>query len=154
MSSTAPTPRFFTAPLPGGAASQAATRAPIDLYTPATLGWVAFFCGLPAGLVLAALNYRRMGDDGKAGAHLAGAAGVLATLLISQLLGPLGGLLALALLVGGIVYLVRDARPAAAAYRTTHPAYDAHGFQGFLIGFGVAVGCAVAYLAFGTLLLG
>ena len=154
MSGTAPTPRFFAAPLPGGAESQAATRAAVALYTPATLGWVAFLCGVPAGFVLAALNHRRMGEGARADTRLAAAVAIFTTLLVSPLLGPLGGLLALALLVGGIAYLVRDARAAAADYRTAHPAYDASGFQGFLLGLGVALLGAVMYLVFVGPLLG
>jgi hypothetical protein len=120
-------------------------REAIELYTPATLGWVAFFCGLPAGFVLAALNYQRMGEGDKAGMRLAGAAGLLAALLFSTFaLGSLGGLLNLAIYVGGIIFLVKDARSSSADYRTAHPAYEAHGFQGFLIGLGVAVACSVA----------
>jgi hypothetical protein len=140
-----PDPRFFAAPLPGEAAPHASTRATVDLYTPATVGWVAFFCGIPAGLVLSALNYRRMGDGGKAGAHLAGAAGVVATLIVSMALGPLGSVLSLALLVGSLVYLVRDTRAAAEGYQAAHPTADANGFVGFLIGLGVLIAIVAAY---------
>ncbi len=127
------------------ASSSLADREAIELYTPATVGWTAFLCGLPGGFVLAALNYRRMGEGDKAGMRLAGAAGILAALLFSTFaLGSLGGLLNLAMYVGGIIFLVKDARASSADYRTAHPAYDANGFQGFLIGLGVAVACAVA----------
>ena len=145
MSGTTPTPRLFTAPIHGEAAPHASTRATIDLYTPATVGWVAFFCGLPAGLVLSALNYRRMGDGGKAGAHLAGAAGVVAALLVGTALGPLGSVLNLALIVGGLIYLVRDTRAAAEGYAAAHPTTDASGFAGFLIGLGVLIAIVAAY---------
>jgi hypothetical protein len=129
-------------------------RASIELYTPATLGWVAFLCGVPAGLVLAALNYLSMGEDGKAKAHLAGAAGVLAALFAGTTLGPLGALLNLAVLVSGIVYLVRDARASAADYRDAHPAYAANGFQGFLTGLCLAAVSAAAYFMLVAPLLG
>jgi hypothetical protein len=121
-------------------------RAAIDLFTPAAVGWTAFLCGLPAGFVLAAINYRRMGEGDKAGMRLAGAAGLLAAILFSTFaLGSLGGLLNLAMYVGGIIFLVKDAQSSAADYRAAHPAYDAHGFQGFLIGLGVAVVCSVTF---------
>ena len=148
---TSQTPYRMRAVPTASASSQA--REAVDLFTPATVGWTAFFCGLPAGFVLAALNYRRMGEGDKAGARLAGAAGLLAAILFSTfVLGDFGGLLNLAMYVGGIIFLVQDARSSSDDYRTAHPAYDANGFQGFLIGLGVTVVSAAAVFGIAAML--
>jgi hypothetical protein len=123
------------------AAPKPATAAqPVALYTPAAIGWIAFFCTLPAGFVLAALNYRRAGQGGRGLFHLAGAFVTLGLLgLLIGDAGALRGVLGLALEIAGIAYLVRDTRAMRRACRATIGVYDASSTNALFIGIAVLI---------------
>ena len=121
---------------PGMAAPKLATPSkPVALYTPAAIGWIAFFCTLPAGFVLAALNYRKAGQGRRGILQFVGAFVTLVLLwAVIGNAGALRGLLSLALEIAGIAYLVRDARAQRRACRETIGAYDAPTANAVFIG--------------------
>jgi hypothetical protein len=125
----------------GMAAPKVATPSkPVALYTPAAIGWIAFFCTLPAGFVLAALNCRKAGQGRRGGLRLVGAFATLVLLwAVIGNAGALSGALSLALEIAGIIYLVRDARVQRRACRETIGVYDAPTTNALIIGIIVLV---------------
>jgi hypothetical protein len=113
MTPTGPT-RTASAPIGPG---DGQTLAGIELWTPRGIGWASVLLGFPGALVLAALNWRRMGRRDKALAHLAAAvAGTWALFFVNA---PIG--VAVGVGVGYYLYRTqrRDQAPLAAVGRVT-----------------------------------
>jgi hypothetical protein len=119
---------------------------PVKLWTPAVIGLITFLLGYPGGLVMAILNWIRMGLINKAISHLiVGAAGTLAyVVLLAQLTGDVGNLLACLVNIAMIFYLHNQIKQDIAAFKAcNHEVQNAHWLGGVLIGI-VMLG---AYLA-------
>ncbi len=114
-------------------------REPVALWSHTVVGAVAFLLTPPAGLVLAALNYRRMGLVDKARVHaiLAGVGTVLFAVL--ALAGGVGRLLIVVMGIGLYFYLYERMRADLAAFTAAdHEVHSAPWGLGGLIGLGVA----------------
>ena len=81
---------------------------PVRLWTSTTVSYITFCLGFPGGLVLAALNWMRMGLTKKAIVHIAGGAlGATALILLSFLV--LGSAWSALLIVNiGLVFYLQD----------------------------------------------
>jgi hypothetical protein len=109
---------------------------PVKLWSPSAIGWITFFLGFPAGVVLASINWFRMGMRDKAIMHLVGG-GLGTFLFIFIIISSSGSSSGLSLLVnlGIIYYLAEQMKADIQLYRATGiPVQDADGLGGCLIG--------------------
>ena len=51
------------------------TRPTVRLFSRTAIGWLSFFCGFPAGILLLAYNWRQLGQRARTARYIAGAAG-------------------------------------------------------------------------------
>lgn len=135
----------------------------IHVWTPMTIQVITFIFGFPVGVILAALNWQRLGLQRKAVTHLLGGGWMLFGLGTSELWLPdplFGWLIAIGLFVTMPLYLERAMRRDLAAYNTAmQPVLAAQGWQGVLLGFGLLVGYIVVLSliplwVFGIVLIG
>jgi hypothetical protein len=101
----------------------------LEMWTPRGIGWASVFLGFPGAVVLAALNWRRMGRTRKAILHLAAAViGTWALYFVGWSIVLVGGLV-----VGYYLYRAQrsDQSPFAAAGGVT----ERSGWTGALIAF-------------------
>lgn len=120
----------------------------VRVWSPMTIRLITFLFGFPVGVILAAINWRRLGLHRKAAAHLVGGGWMLFGLSTSDLWLPdplFILLIGIGLFVTMPLYLGREvARDIAACQTATQPVLEANGWQGFLLGFGLSVGYIVA----------
>jgi hypothetical protein len=110
---------------------------PVKLWTPAVIGLITFLLGYPGGLVMAILNWIRMGLINKAINHLiVGVAGTLAYVVLSaRLTEDVGRLFALMVNIAMITYLHNQMGQDIAAFKAcNHEVQNAHWLGGLLIG--------------------
>lgn len=138
----------------GRAATRGASEAGGTLH-PAAIGWIAFFCTLPASFILAALNYRKAGLMRRGIIHLVGAGVALGLLgAVVGNAGALRGVLSLALEIAGIAYLVRDTRAHRRVYREIIGVYDVPTSNAVLIGVTVLVVTVALMVWYGGRVIG
>jgi len=110
---------------------------PVKLWTPRAVGYTAFFLGFPGGIVLATLNWMRMGLTNKAIAHLVGGAvGLLVFVILLVLLpGSIGTWFGLLVNFGVLFYLQNQTKKDIAAFQANNrEVQNAHWLGGCLIG--------------------
>ena len=110
---------------------------PVKLWTPRAVGYTTFFLGFPGGLVLAALNWMRMGLTNKAITHLVGGAvGTLVfVVLVALLPGNAGTVLGFFVNIGVLLYLQNQTRKDIETFKANNrEVQNAHWFGGCLIG--------------------
>jgi len=107
---------------------------PVRLWTPGVVALTAFLFGFPGGIVLASINWVRMGLTSKASAHLVG--GAIGALLLVVFLIQLPSLRELAVLinVGVLYYLQNQIKNDLETFTANHEVQPAHWLSGFLIG--------------------
>ena len=116
---------------------RAAPQPSVKLWTPMLIAPVTFFLGFPAGLVLASVNWLRMGLARKAVTHLV--AGLIGTvvLIVSLMLLPSesGRLLVLPVNIAVLVYLRNQMAKDIEVFRAgDYAVQNAHWLGGCLIG--------------------
>lgn len=126
----------------------------VKLFSPAAIGWVTFFGGMPAGFLLSALNYQRMGQGRKAATRLAAAGAILAVLIAigvvtDVVLGMPGAFRSLYALLGlfAIIYLAKDAGAAVEEATLSARVGNAHWAHAALIGLGTFLASQIVITA-------
>src|SRR6266446_5049293 len=111
---------------------------PVKLWTPRLIGFSSFFFGFPAGIVLASINWMRMGLTNKAIIHLAGGAVGALVFVILLLLLPqtVGNGLGFLTNIGMVYYLRNQTKNDIEKFKaSSREVQNAHWFGGCLIGF-------------------
>jgi hypothetical protein len=114
----------------------------VKLWTPRAVGMTTFFLGFPGGIVLASINWMRMGLKNKAISHLIGGAIGAFVFILVLLFTPqtLGRVLGLVINLGMLYYLQSQTTKDIGAFRASnHAVENASGFSGCLIGIGMFV---------------
>lgn len=119
----------------------------IRVWSPSTIRLTTFAFGFPVGMILAAINWQRLGLHRKAAAHLVGGGWMLFGLSTSGFWLPdplFGWLIAIGLFVTMPLYLGREmTHDITACHASMQPVLAAEGWRGFLAGFGVLIGYIV-----------
>lgn len=108
----------------------------VKLWTPRVIGFVTFFLGFPGGIVLASLNWLRMGQEKKAVIHLVGGTfGVVMFLLTLLILpGNIGRYLGMGVNFGLLIYLQQQMRKDIKGIAGKYSIQNANWLWGSLIG--------------------
>lgn len=118
------------------------TGTPVKLWTSSAVGITTFFLGFPGGIVLASINWFRMGLKNKAVAHLVvGAIGAFAISVFAYFApATINRLLSIIVNVGIVYYLSSQTKKDTEAFVTNnHIVKKESGWIAFLIGVGMLI---------------